>query len=83
MLQSSRYAKPEKFPDRRHLAEEAHDALASLCVSVKAISGPRIRYEERFSFRSDCRVAKKKGTKREMKRLIMIAAAPVIHDQFF
>ena len=49
MLQSSRYAKPEKFPDRRHLAEEARHALTSLCVSVKAISGPRIRHEERFS----------------------------------
>jgi len=50
MLQSSRQEKPEKFPDRRHLAGESAKALASLCVSVKALSGPLLEHEERFSF---------------------------------
>ena len=49
MLQSSRHAKPEKFQDRRHLAEVARNALRlSSCFYQRQISGPRVRHEERF-----------------------------------
>ena len=48
-LQSGRLWKPEKLQDRRYFAEKAQGA-SSLCISIKAISGPPERYEREAFF---------------------------------
>lgn len=67
MLQSSRQEKCESFKYDDTLQRKRY-ALASLCVSYKAISQPLLEYEERFSFfLTSCLAAERMPIRNENK----------------